>query len=34
VEKALKDKGYEKEYGNETRERLKLFKDKKPFREK
>jgi tetratricopeptide (TPR) repeat protein len=34
VEKALKDAEYEKEFGDAARERLKLFKDKKPFRKK
>ena len=33
-EKALKDEEYEKKYGNEARERLNLYQDKKPFRDK
>jgi tetratricopeptide (TPR) repeat protein len=33
TEKALKDKEYDKAFGDETRGRLKLYKDKKPFRE-
>lgn len=33
VEKALLNKEYEKEYGDDARGHLKLFKDKKPFRE-
>jgi tetratricopeptide (TPR) repeat protein len=34
VEKALKDRDYEKRYGDQTRERLRLFKDSKPWRDK
>jgi tetratricopeptide (TPR) repeat protein len=34
AQKALKDAEFEKKSGDETRERLKLFKDKIPFREK
>jgi hypothetical protein len=32
-EKALEDKDFEKRAGKEARERLALFKAKKPFRE-